>query len=66
MMTAAETETHDETGLIEAWRTEALSRAGYSDADAARIAARHDIDLHMATDLLRQGCPVELALQIVL
>ena len=66
MMTAAETEIHDETGLIEAWRAEALSRAGYSELDAATIAARHDIDLHLATDLLRMGCPNELALRILL
>jgi hypothetical protein len=66
MMTAAETEIHDETGLIEAWRAEALERAGYGPRDAATIAARHDIDLHLATDLLGMGCPAELALQILL
>lgn len=66
MMTAAETEIHDETGLIEAWRAEALSRAGYNDLDAAAIASRHDIDLHLATDLLRMGCPNDLALRILL
>jgi hypothetical protein len=66
MMTAAETEIHDETGLIEAWRADALTRAGYTAADAATIAARHDIDLHLATDLLRMGCPADLALQILL
>ena len=66
MMTTAETEIRDETGLIEAWRAEALSRAGYDDRDAATIAARHDIDLHLATDLLRMGCPNDLALRILL
>jgi hypothetical protein len=66
MMTAAETEIHSETGVIEAWRAEALGRAGYPAADAAAIAARHDIDLHLATDLLGMGCPAELALQILL
>lgn len=66
MMTAAETEIHDETGLIEAWRAEALGRAGYSDLESATIASRHDIDLHLATDLLRMGCPNELALRILL
>jgi hypothetical protein len=66
MMTAAETELRDETELIEAWRTEALERAGYEPRVAAEIAARHDIDLHVATDLLGCGCPAELALRILL
>ena len=58
--------TVDETGLIEAWRAEALERAGYPLAAAMEIAGRHDIDLHQAVDLLEAGCPVELALRIVL
>jgi hypothetical protein len=65
-MTVAETEIRDETELIEAWRAEALERAGYGARDAAKIAGRHDIDLHVATDLLQMGCPAELALQILL
>jgi len=65
-MSAAETEIQDETQLIEAWRTEALERAGYGAREAATIAARHDIDLHVATDLLTLGCPAELALRILL
>ena len=66
MMTAAETEIRDETELIEAWRAEALERAGYGARDAAAIAGRHDIDLHLATDLLQMRCPAELALRILL
>jgi hypothetical protein len=50
---------------IELWRAEELERAGYEPRAAATIAARHDIDLHKAVDLLRQGCPAELALQIL-
>ncbi len=65
-MTAADTEIRGETGLIEAWRAEALERAGYGPREAAKIAARHDIDLHKATDLLELGCPADLALQILL
>ena len=65
-MSAADTEIHDETELIEAWRAEALERAGYGAREAATIAARHDIDLHVATDLLAMGCPAELALRILL
>jgi hypothetical protein len=66
MMSAADTEIRDETELIEAWRAEALERAGYGAREAATIAARHDIDLHVATDLLAMGCPADLALRILL
>ena len=65
-MSTAETETFVETEQIEAWRAEALERAGYGAAAAAEIAVRHDIDLHKATDLVDRGCPTELALQILL
>jgi hypothetical protein len=66
MMTAAETETYEVTEMIEAWRAEALERAGYGAAAAAEIAVRHDIDLHFATDLVERGCPADVALQILL
>ena len=65
-MTTAETDTFEETGLIEAWRAEALERVGYGAAAAAEIAVRHDIDLHFATDLLERGYPAEVALRILL
>jgi hypothetical protein len=65
-MTTTETLMRDETELVEAWRAEALKRAGYGRRDAATIAGRHDIDLHLATDLLKAGCPAELALRILL
>lgn len=65
-MAAVGTDLLSETELIEAWRAEALERAGYSAQAAAEVAARHDIDLHRAIDLLGAGCPVELALGILL
>jgi len=65
-MPAAETEVWEEAELIEAWRVAALERAGYSPAEAAEVARRHDIDLHQATDLLGRGCPADLALRILL
>jgi hypothetical protein len=64
-MAAAETK-QDETKLIEAWRAEALERAGYLASEAAEIAARPDIDLHVAIDLLKSGCPSPVALRILL
>jgi hypothetical protein len=51
---------------IEHWRAEELERAGYEPRAAGRLAVRHDVDLHLAIDLLRRGCPVELALEILL
>jgi hypothetical protein len=65
-MPAAETRFIDENTLIEAWRAEELERAGYPLDAAVEIARRQDIDLHRAVDLLRLGCPIELALRIVL
>ena len=51
---------------IEAWRMEELRRAGYDRRAAFELAARHDIDLHVAVDLVRRGCPHDLALRILL
>lgn len=55
-----------EQELVEQWRAEALERAGYPAEAAVKIAARADIDLHQATELLNKGCSPELALQILL
>jgi hypothetical protein len=51
---------------IEQWRAEELERAGYPAREAARLAARHEVDLHVAVQLLQQGCPPDLALDILL
>jgi len=55
-----------EQQMIELWRTEELERAGYSHRAAGRLAARHDVDLHLAVRLVERGCPPELALKILL
>ena len=67
-MTAAETQLVYDTELerIEQWRAEELERAGYPRHDAARLAERHDVDLHLATDLISRGCPPHVALDILL
>ena len=51
---------------IERWRAEELERAGYEASAASLLAARADVDLHYAIDLLRNGCAPDLALQILL
>jgi hypothetical protein len=67
-MTAAEADLHEDTELerVEAWRAGELERAGYPPLAAAKLAARHDVDLHLAVDLVRQGCPHDVALSILL
>ena len=65
MTTTAETGIH-EAELVEAWRAEQLELAGYGAAAAAELAARLDVDLHVATELLSSGCAPELALKILL
>ena len=67
-MTAAETGVQLETEIerIEAWRAEELQRAGYDALAAEKLAVRHDVDLHVASDLLKQGCPQDVALEILL
>ena len=67
-MTAAETGLREGTELerVHAWRAEELERAGYPPAAAAKLAARLDVDLHIAIDLVRQGCAPDVALSILL
>jgi hypothetical protein len=60
------TEQEPELELVEQWRFARLARAGYDAESAAVLAASHEIDLHLATSLLERGCPVDLALQILL
>jgi hypothetical protein len=55
-----------EQELVERWRAEELERAGYPPAAAAELAARTDVDLHRAAELLQRGCTIELALQILI
>jgi hypothetical protein len=67
-MTTAELHVVAETELerVENWRAEELIRAGYTPTDAVALAARHDIDLHAAVELIKLGCPYELAIEILI
>ena len=66
-MTAAELQRpKDELQIVEQWRVDELVRAGYDEAAAKTLAQRMDVDLHRAADLLRNGCPPDLALNILL
>jgi len=67
-MTAANLEivTETEQERVEHWRAEELVRAGYDPSDAIALAARHDIDLHLAVALVEQGCPHDTAIDILI
>jgi hypothetical protein len=56
----------NEMERVEHWRAEELVRAGYDPGDAVALAARHDIDLHLAVSLVQRGCPHELAIDILI
>jgi hypothetical protein len=66
-MPAARVDTSEATELerIEQWRAAALARAGFSAEQATTLAARHDVDLHTATDLVAAGCPPDVAFDIL-
>ena len=66
-MPAAEVDIREtELDRINRWRAEELERAGYDRRAAAKLAARHDVDLHRAVELVERGCPPELAADILL
>jgi hypothetical protein len=66
-MTTAEQQRSDlaESELFD-WRFTALTRAGYSYADAWLLAAAKDVDLRVAERLLARGCPEATAVRILL
>ena len=67
-MPAAEVELLEQTEneRILRWRANELERAGYDPDSAVELAARTDVDLHLAVELLEQGCPHRTALRILL
>lgn len=56
----------DDSAKVEAWRLLVLIEAGFRQIDAERIAARFDVDLHVAVELLESGCPSVTAAEILL
>lgn len=55
-----------EAELVLGWRMAELERAGYSPSESRRLAELTYVDLHRATSLVRNGCPADLALQILI
>lgn len=62
----AATVEQDERESVTAWRLRELLAAGYTYHRADQLAARHDVELHRACELIRDGCPEKLALKILL
>jgi len=64
-MAAAHDIVETELERVERWRTAELMRVGFAGDDAVALAARLDVDLHEAIELIRRGCPPELAVRIL-
>jgi hypothetical protein len=56
----------EEAERVRLWRLEELQRAGYERKMARNLAERSYVDLHLATALLRRGCPLDTALRILI
>lgn len=63
---AANVERDDEVSRVEAWRLQCLLDANWKPFRAQLLAARLDVDVHDAVDLLRRGCDQKTALKILL
>ncbi len=50
---------------VERWRTSELMRVGFPGDDAVALAARTDVDLHEAIEIVKRGCPLDLAIRIL-
>jgi hypothetical protein len=64
-MAAAHDIIETELDRVERWRTAELMRVGFAGDDAVALAARTDVDLHDAIELVQHGCPPELAVRIL-
>ena len=64
-MAAAQEIVETELDRVERWRTAELMRVGFAGDDAVALAARMDVDLHEAIELVQRGCPPELAVRIL-
>jgi hypothetical protein len=58
-------EVETESERVLRWRVDELSRAGYDDRLALKLALQPHVDLHRAVELLRKGCEPALAAQIL-
>ena len=59
------TQVDTERERVTQWRIAQLAAAGYDNESALLIGIDFSIDLHRALDLLKRGCSVDTALQIL-
>lgn len=57
--------TDESTRGVVSWRRDRLAAAGFPLPAAARLAADPGYDVHALTELVRRGCPPELAARIL-
>jgi hypothetical protein len=60
-----QSERQTEEDRVLTWRRHKLERAGYDEHVAQLLSELRYVDLHLATHLLRRGCPAETALKIL-
>ena len=65
-MQLAEHEHDLQDSELDAWRLRCLLDVGYKQHRAEQLAARRDIDLHVAVWLLARGCDQKTAMKILL
>ena len=65
MSTQLHTDADPVESTVDEWRFRQLLAAGWPEQEALLLAARHDVDLHHACELLDRGCDTELAWQIL-
>ncbi len=56
----------DPAARVLSWRIEQLIAVGYESDSAFVLALDASVDLHDATELVRRGCPPEIAFRILL
>lgn len=64
-MTEVAEQTLDERSKVESWRLHVLIEAGYPLPIAERLASS-EADLHVAVEIVDQGCAHETAAEILL
>lgn len=54
-----------EQDRVDLWRADRLTRAGYPPEIALALASLPHVDVTVACQLLEQGCPLKVALEIL-
>lgn len=60
----AETTTDTEQEKVQTWRQERMTELGYGP-EVAEVCALAEVDWHTLDDLIKHGCPLDLAIRIL-